>query len=269
MVDVLGVMADVQVRHAAVELQGLAKVYGGVAAVSGLSLRVEAGEIFGLLGPNGAGKTTTLRMLTCLLKPTRGSALVAGYDVVRQPLEVKRRIGSVADGPYLYDKLTGREFLDFIAGLYSVPHDAAAVQIRRLLALFDLEEKAGELIESYSHGMRQKLALAAALLHAPQVLFLDEPTSGLDPRSARTVKDLLVGLARQGRTVILSTHVLEIAEQMCHRVGIIDRGLLVALGSIDQLRRQAQAGEASLEEIFLQLTGGPEAQEIAAFLRAG
>jgi ABC-2 type transport system ATP-binding protein len=256
-------------RGAAIAVQGLGKQFGRHWAVSDLGFTVEAGEIVGFLGPNGAGKTTTLRMLTGLLRPTTGTALVAGYDVVRQPIEVKRRIGYVPDGPFLYPKLTGREFLDFIADLYRVDRGAAPRRAQELLSLFDLEGAANDLIEGYSHGMRQKLALAATLLHEPRVLFLDEPISGLDPRAARVVKDLLLGLVAQGRTVFFSTHILEIAEHLCDRVGIIDRGRLVAIGSLEELRRQARTGAASLEEIFLQVTGGAESRELAAFLGGG
>ena len=249
-----------------IEARGLGRDFGSFQAVRDVSFSVAAGEIFGFLGPNGAGKTTTIRMLTGLLKPTRGSALIAGYDIEHQPLPAKRRFGFVADVPYLYPKLTGHEFLRFIGDLYGVERVVAADRARRLLDLFELDDKAGELIEGYSHGMRQKLALAAALLHTPDALILDEPTSGLDPRSARVVKDLLTGLTRQGRAVFFSTHVLEIAQSMCHRVAIIDNGRIVALGTLEELRSQARSGEASLEEIFLQLTGGPEAQDLAAIL---
>jgi ABC-2 type transport system ATP-binding protein len=256
------------VQNATIVTRGLCKSYGAVAALRGVSFQVHAGEVFGFLGPNGAGKTTTIRILTGLLRPTDGSATVAGFDVVRQPLEVKRRIGYVADGPFLYPKLTGREFLAFIAALYRMDRRTAAAQADELITLFELTDKADELVEGYSHGMRQKLALAAALVHDPQVLFLDEPTSGLDPRSARTVKDLLLGLAQRGRTVFFSTHVLEIAQNMCDRVAIINGGELIAIGTLDELRAQARAGEASLEDIFLELTGGPETQELAAYLGA-
>jgi ABC-2 type transport system ATP-binding protein len=205
-------------------------------------------------------------MLTGLLRPTSGTATVAGYDIVQAPVEAKRRIGYVADGPYLYPKLTGHEFLQFIGDVYGLHRAPAARRADELLGLFDLADKADDIVEGYSHGMRQKLAIAAALLHDPEVLFLDEPTSGLDPRTARTVKDLLIGLSQRGRTVMFSTHVLEIAEQMCRRVGIIDHGRMIAIGTLDEVRGQARA-EGSLEDIFLQLTGGPEAREIAAFLR--
>ena len=198
---------------------------------------------------------------------TGGSAVVAGYDVAREAREVKRRVGYLAETPYLYPKLSGREFLSFMGGLFSVPAGTARPRAERLLSLFELADKADELIETYSHGMRQKLALAGAMLHEPPVLFLDEPTAGLDPRSARLVKDLLVGLVQRGHTVFLSTHVLEIAEQLCHRVGIIDRGQMVATGTLDELRQQAQRDAYSLEDIFLQLTGGSEDRDLAAYLR--
>ncbi|TME96545.1 MAG: ABC transporter ATP-binding protein [Chloroflexi bacterium] len=250
-----------------IQASGLTKRFGKLTAVRELTLEVGAGQVFGFLGPNGAGKTTTIRMLTGLVRPTSGSALVAGYDVTLEPREVKRRVGYLAETPYLYPKLSGREFLSFMAGLYEVPAAVARQRASRLLNLFELADRADELVETYSHGMRQKLALAGAMLHEPPVLFLDEPTSGLDPRSARLVKDLLVALVERGHTVFLSTHVLEIAEQLCHRVGIIDRGQVVATGTLDELRQQAQRNAYSLEDIFLQLTGGSEERELAAFLR--
>jgi ABC-2 type transport system ATP-binding protein len=250
-----------------VHAEGLTKQFGKLVAVQDLNLRVAAGEVFGFLGPNGAGKTTTIRMLIGLVRPTSGSASVAGFDVVSQAKSVKRHVGYVAETPYLYPKLTGREFLEFMAGLYFVPADLARQRTTRLLGLFELVDKADQLVESYSHGMRQKLALAGAMVHEPQVLFLDEPTSGLDPRSARLVKDLLLGLVERGHTVFLSTHVLEIAEQLCHRVAIIDHGRIVATGTLDELRHEAQREAGSLEDIFLQLTGGSEERELAAYLR--
>jgi ABC-2 type transport system ATP-binding protein len=246
---------------------GLTKHFGKLVAVRGLTMEVGAGEVFGFLGPNGAGKTTTIRMLTGLVRPTAGTAMVAGYDVAQQPLEVKRRVGFMAETPYLYPKLSGREFLAFMAGLYGVPPALARQRADRLLSLFELSDKADELVETYSHGMRQKLGLAGAMLHEPPVLFLDEPTSGLDPRSARLVKDLLVALVERGHTVFLSTHVLEIAEHLCHRVGIIDHGQVVATGTLAELRNQAHRENDSLEDIFLQMTGGGEERELAAYLR--
>jgi ABC-2 type transport system ATP-binding protein len=250
-----------------IRAHGLTKRFGKLSAVRGVSLEVGAGEVFGFLGPNGAGKTTTIRMLTGLVRPSDGSAQVAGYDVISESREVKRRVGYLAETPYLYGKLSGREFLAFMGGLYEVPPTLARQRAQRLLTLFELADKADELVETYSHGMRQKLALAGTLLHEPPVLFLDEPTSGLDPRSARLVKDLLVALVERGHTVFLSTHVLEIAGQLCHRVGIIDHGELVATGTLDELRQHARSEARTLEDIFLQLTGGTEERELAAYLR--
>jgi ABC-2 type transport system ATP-binding protein len=250
-----------------IHASGLTKRFGKLVAVGDLSLEVRAGEVFGFLGPNGAGKTTTIRMLTGLVRPTSGSALVAGYDVATEPQQVKRRVGYMAETPYLYGKLSGSEFLAFMGGLYGVPPPLTRQRSERLLGLFELTDKANDLVETYSHGMKQKLALAGALLHEPAVLFLDEPTSGLDPRSARLVKDLLVALVERGQTVFLSTHVLEIAEHLCHRVGIIDRGRVIATGTLDELRQHARSEAYSLEDIFLQLTGGTEERELAAYLR--
>jgi ABC-2 type transport system ATP-binding protein len=250
-----------------IRANGLTKRFGKFAAVSDVSFEVGAGEVFGFLGPNGAGKTTTIRMLTGLVRPSSGSARVAGFDVAAEPREVKRRVGYLAETPYLYSKLSGREFLAFMGGLYEVSPTLARSRAERLLSLFELAEKADDLVESYSHGMRQKLALAGAMLHEPPVLFLDEPTSGLDPRSARLVKDLLVALVARGHTVFLSTHVLEIAEHLCHRVGIIDHGQVVATGTLDELRHQAHVEAYTLEDIFLQLTGGSEERELATYLR--
>jgi ABC-2 type transport system ATP-binding protein len=250
-----------------IQASGLTKHFGKLAAVRDVTFQVHAGQVFGFLGPNGAGKTTTIRMLTGLVRPTSGSALVAGYDVSSEPLEVKRRVGYLAETPYLYPKLSGHEFLVFMGSLYQVPAPLARQRAGRLLSLFELSDKADDLVETYSHGMRQKLALAGAMIHEPPVLFLDEPTSGLDPRSARLVKDLLVALVGRGHTVFLSTHVLEIAEQLCHSVGIIDRGQVIATGTLEELRQQAQHKTYSLEDIFLQLTGGSEERELAAYLR--
>ena len=245
---------------------GLTKRYGDLLAVNDLNLEIRAGELFGFLGPNGAGKSTTIRMLIGLLRPTAGTARVAGHDVLREPLAVKSNIGYLAENAFLYEKLTGREFLRFIAGLYRVPRARQEARIDRLLGVFDLEGKADELIESYSKGMRQKISLAALLVHQPAVLFLDEPTNGLDPKSARLIKDVLRELCRQGTTVFMSTHILEIAEQMCDRVGIIHQGRLVAQGSLAELRGGAGGPSSSLEDIFLELTGGAEVAEIAGLL---
>jgi ABC-2 type transport system ATP-binding protein len=248
----------------AILAQGLGKMYGTHVAVNNLNLAVRPGEILGFLGPNGAGKTTTIKMLTGLLKPTAGTAAILGHDIQRDAVAAKAQFGYVPDTPNLYGKLSGWEFLRFIARLYRVPPQQAEHRAGELLRLFDLTSAASDLIEGYSHGMQQKMAMAGALVHDPKVLFLDEPTVGLDPKSARLVKDLLVQLRNLGTAVFFSTHILEIAERMCDRVVIIDKGNVVAAGTMDELR--ALRGQGSLEDIFLGLTGGAEYAAIAEVL---
>jgi len=249
-----------------IELCNLVKKYGEKAAVDDVSLDVYGGEIFGFLGPNGAGKTTTIKGLVGLLQPTSGSVRVSGFDVQREPIPAKAASGYVPDEPNLYAKLTARELLRFVGDLYGV--DAGQVDRRseEMLRLFDLSQVADDTVDSYSHGMRQKASLAAALVHDPKVLVLDEPTVGLDPKSARLIKDILRQLADRGAAVFLSTHILEIAERMCDRIGIINQGRLIAAGTMDELRRVGK-GESRLEDIFLSLTGGTEYAEIAEVLR--
>jgi len=245
-----------------VEARSLVKRYGMVQAVDGVSFQVRRGEIFGFLGANGAGKTTTLRMLCGLILPTSGTALIDEFDVFRQPLEAKARLGYLDEEPFIHPHLTGREFLDYIADLYRMPRGPERQQrMERLLGLFELADR-GELIGAYSHGMKQKIGLASLLIREPSVLLLDEPTNGLDPRSARLVKDLLEELAARGTTVLLSTHILEVAQALCHRITIIDRGRLVATGTVDELRAQTGSAQATLEELFLRLTAGPESREL-------
>jgi len=248
----------------AVLARGLRKTYGEHQAVKGVDLTIGRGEIVGFLGPNGAGKTTTIKMLTGLLKPTMGSAAILGHDIERDPIAAKACFGYVPDTPNLYGKLRGWEYLRFMARLYRVPTERSERRAAELLRLFDLSDAASDLIEGYSHGMSQKMALAGALVHDPQVLFLDEPTVGLDPRSARLIKDLLVQLKETGVTVFLSTHILEIAERMCDRVVIINKGEIVAAGTLAELR--GQGGQGSLEDIFLSLTGGAEYAAVAESL---
>ncbi len=248
----------------AILAQGLRKTYGTHVAVENLNLVVHPGEILGFLGPNGAGKTTTIKMLTGLLQPTAGTAAILGHDIQRDPVAAKAQFGYVPDTPNLYGKLSGWEFLRFIARLYRVPPQQAEHRAAELLRLFDLTSAASDLIEGYSHGMQQKMAMAGALVHDPKVLFLDEPTVGLDPRSARLVKDLLGQLRNLGTAVFFSTHILEIAERMCDRVVIIDKGSIVAAGTMEELR--ALRGQGSLEDIFLGLTGGAEYAAIAEVL---
>jgi ABC-2 type transport system ATP-binding protein len=250
-----------------IETRKLVKRYGEKAAVKDVSFDVHAGEIFGFLGPNGAGKTTTIKMIIGLLQPTSGSVKVAGYDIQGQPLQAKAVSGYVPDTPNLYAKLTGRELLRFVGDLYNLDRQQVTRRIDELLRMFELTAAADDTIDSYSHGMQQKASLAAALVHDPRVLVLDEPTVGLDPKSARLIKDILRQLAERGAAVMLSTHILEIAERMCDRIGIISKGELVAMGTMEELRNLGRSGETSLEDIFLGLTGGAEEAEIAEILK--
>ncbi|GCC10736.1 daunorubicin/doxorubicin resistance ATP-binding protein DrrA [archaeon] len=247
-----------------IETTDLTKRFGNFTAVKNLNLRVKRGEIYGFLGPNGAGKTTTIKMLNCLLNPSSGSARIAGFDIIKDALKVKTITGYLPETPFLYDRLTGKEFLDFVAELYGVDDARKERKVNNLLRMFTLTEKADSLIQGYSHGMRQKIGIAAALIHDPKVLFLDEPTIGLDPKSARMVKDILRELVNRGSTVFMSTHVLEIAEKMCDEVGIVNHGTLIASGSIETLRKSEQGD--SLEDIFLELTGEPEYQDVMRYL---
>lgn len=248
-----------------IEADNVSKRYGDVVAVDRLDLKVKRGEIFGFLGPNGAGKTTTLRMLTGLLRPTSGRIRVGGFDLADDPLGARAQMAYLPDTPYLYDKLTGREFIHFVAGLYRIPTERVEARLVELLPLFELDGRADDLIEGYSHGMRQKTLMISALIHEPKVYFLDEPTVGLDPRSARLMRDIFRQLGDRGITVMLSTHILEIAERMCDRIAIIHRGRRIALGTIDELKRIAKKNE-TLEDIFLEVTGGAAYAELAQVL---
>ena len=250
-----------------IETRNLVKRYGDKMAVNNVSFDVYGGEVFGFLGPNGAGKTTTIKMIVGLLQPTSGSVKVAGYDIQTQSMLAKAACGYVPDTPNLYAKLTGRELLRFVSDLYNLEKSQVARRIDELLRMFDLANAADDTVDSYSHGMQQKASLAAALMHDPKVLVLDEPTVGLDPKSARLIKDILRQLADRGAAVMLSTHILEIAERMCDRIGIINKGQLVAVGTMDELRTLDKTGQTSLEDIFLSLTGGAEETEIADVLK--
>ncbi len=256
-------------EHVLIKTQQLTKRYGPVSVVKGLNLEVKSGEIFGFLGPNGAGKTTTIKMLTGLLDPSEGEAFICGYDISKQPTQAKALMAYVPDQPKLYGKLSAREFLHLVAALYRVPKDIIAERTEQLLGMFELGDRVDELLESYSHGMRQKVVLAAALIHQPKVILLDEPTVGLDPASARLLKDVLQEMARQGAAIFVSTHILEIAERMCHRVGILKDGLLIAQGSPEELRQKVGHSGESLEDIFLELTGGHENAELIHSLEEG
>lgn len=240
-----------------IKLINLTKKYGDFVAVKGINLEITAGQVFGFLGPNGAGKTTTIKMIAGLLQPTSGSAVIGGYDISREPLRAKFITGFIPDRPFLYEKLTAAEFMHFVSNLYGMADPK--LRISDLLHLFGLIDWADELVENFSHGMKQRLVMASALLHEPQVLVVDEPMVGLDPRGARLVKDIFQDLASKGVTVFMSTHTLEIVEQMCNRVAIINKGEIIAEGSVDDLGRMASMPDSHLEPIFLKLTGGDEA----------
>ncbi len=262
-----------------IDCQNLTRKFGAFTAVDNMNFQVAAGELFGFLGPNGAGKTTTIKMITGLLHPTSGTAIVGGFDIQKQPLQAKKIFGYIPDNPFLYEKLSGREFLNLMADLYSVTHRDRNKRVDDLLQLFELQDKGDALIQGYSRGMRQKIALAGALIHAPKIVILDEPTVGLDPKGARTMKDILRELCRRGTTVFVSTHILEIAERMCDRVAIVNRGKMIALGTMDELRAAAPVTAAanglapgspaavkSLEDIFLELTGDAIHADLSQYL---
>jgi ABC-2 type transport system ATP-binding protein len=248
-------------------LRGVTKRYGRFTAVSKLDLDVPRGEIFGFLGPNGAGKTTTIRMVAGVLTPTEGSIVVDGDDLAERPGDAKSHVGYIPDRPYLYEKLSGGEFLRFVGGLWGKDGPEIEARAERLLELFQLTPWKDELIESYSHGMRQKLLISSALIHQPRLIVVDEPMVGLDPRSARLLKDLLRTYVRRGGTVFLSTHTLEVAEALCDRIAILSEGKIIARGTLEDLRAQADAGGAHLEEIFLKVTGGEEMADVIESLR--
>ena len=237
-----------------IELNGITKKFGDFRAVDNLNLKVDKGEIFGFLGPNGAGKTTTIKMIAGILLPTAGSIAIGGIDMATQPEAAKRKIGFIPDRPYLYEKLTGMEFLKFTADLYDVPHEIYLERARKNLEMFSLADWSDELIESYSHGMKQRLIMSAALLHDPEIIIVDEPMVGLDPAAIIMVKDLLQRLAHNGVSVFMSTHTLTIAEDTCDRIGIIHRGRMIASGTTADLQREANVTDADLEKVFLNLT---------------
>jgi len=247
-----------------ITIRELSKCFGTQVAVDALTLDIAAGQIVGLLGPNGAGKSTTLKMLTGMLTPTSGTAVIAGYDLRTEPLEVKRHVGFVPESGALYESLTGMEFLEMVAALYGIPAGAARERIREFLAFFDLgmATLTDKLLAAYSKGMRRKVVIIAALLHNPPVIFFDEPLDGLDANAAVGFKALIQSLARSGRTVVYSSHLLDVVERVCDRVVVIDRGRLVLEGAPEALL--AEHGEATLERLFTRLTGGMELEEKAA-----
>jgi ABC-2 type transport system ATP-binding protein len=244
--------------QAALAIGGLDKTFGAKRVVDSLNLEVRAGELYALLGPNGAGKTTILRMVAGLLQPDRGSIQVFGLDALAEPLAAKRMIAWTPDEPLLYDRLNPMEYLEFVAGLWGVDAKQAQARAEELLRLLGLWEERAQRCEGFSRGMKQKTALAAALIHDPRLLILDEPLTGLDAGAARQVKDILQERVRAGATVILTTHILEVAERLADRIGIINRGRLLAEGTLDELRALAGERRVTLEDVFLELTGGAE-----------
>lgn len=239
-----------------IELVNLSKMYKGLKAVDSINLRVRKGIVFGFLGPNGAGKTTTLKMMAGILKPSGGKVIIDGMDLSKKPEGVKSICGFIPDRPYLYEKLTGYEFLRFIGGLYDLNHDVLDNRISELLELFELSHWSDELVESYSHGMKQRLVMCSSLLHDPKVIIVDEPMVGLDPKGARLVKDIFRNEAGKGKTVFVSTHSLDIAQEICSDIAIIQTGRIIATGSAEELKKQAGI-DGNLENIFLKLTAGP------------
>jgi ABC-2 type transport system ATP-binding protein len=240
----------------------LVKKYGNFTAVDGVALDVPSGEIHGFLGPNGAGKTTTIRMIAGLLKPTAGRIVVNGHDLARQPERAKASLGFIPDRPFIYEKLTGGEFLRFHGGLYGLDDGALADRVREMLELFELARWEHQLVESFSHGMKQRLVMCAAFLHRPQAVIVDEPMVGLDPRGARLIKDVFRRMSARGVAILMSTHTLEVAQEMCDRISIILQGRIIARGTVSELRALAGTGEDELTSVFLKLTGGSALQEI-------
>ncbi len=245
-----------------IRISGVVKRYGRFTAVDGVSIEVRAGEIHGFLGPNGAGKTTTIRMVAGLLKPTAGLVEIDGHDLAREPVEAKMALGFIPDRPFLYEKLTAAEFLRFHGGLYGLEGPPLESRVTELLELFDLLAWRGELVEAFSHGMKQRLVMCAAFLHRPKAVLVDEPMVGLDPRGALLIKDVFRSMAKRGVAILMSTHTLEVAEEMCDCISIISKGRILASGSVDDLRSMAGSHDERLTPIFLRLTGGSGLREI-------
>ena len=246
-----------------IAVQNLVKTYGAFKAVDGVSLNVEPGEIHGFLGPNGAGKTTTMRMIAGLLKPTSGRIVVNNHDMEQEPEAAKGSLGFIPDRPFIYDKLTAGEFLTFHAGLYGMTNGQVSGRVDEMLDLFELTQWKNELIESFSHGMKQRLVMSSAFFHRPQAVAVDEPMVGLDPRGARLIKDVFRRMSERGVAILMSTHTLEVAQEMCHRVSIIQKGHIIAQGTVDDVKQIAGGTtDEHLTAVFLKLTGGSGLQEI-------
>jgi ABC-2 type transport system ATP-binding protein len=245
-----------------IAIHDLVKKYGSFPAVDGVTLEVARGEIHGFLGPNGAGKTTTIRMIAGLLKPTSGRILVNGHDLAVEPERAKASLGFIPDRPFIYEKLTAGEFLRFHAGLYGLDDPGVGERVREMLELFELTRWEHELVESFSHGMKQRLVMCAAFLHRPEAVLVDEPMVGLDPRGARLIKDVFRRMSARGVAILMSTHTLEVAQEMCDRISIILKGKIIARGTVPELRGMAGNPEDELTSVFLKLTGGSALQEI-------
>jgi len=250
-----------------IKAEGLVKDYGPHRAVNGVDLNVLKGEVYGFLGPNGAGKTTTLRMLMGLIEPTEGSVAIGGFDIRKKPREAKSIVGFVPDRPFLYEKLTAIEFLHFLAGIHNIDRKEADERIAELIEFFDLVEWGGELVEGFSHGMKQRLTFAGSMLHKPEVLIVDEPMVGLDPRGARLIKETFRRMAKNGCAILMSTHTLGIAQETCDRIGIMQKGSIIAEGTMMELQEKADNDGGDLEDIFLSLTGGEDMEQVIKILR--
>ena len=245
-----------------IAVENVVKRYGGFTAVDGVTLDVRPGEIHGFLGPNGAGKTTTIRMIAGLLQPTAGRILVNGHDLAADPEAAKASLGFIPDRPFIYEKLTAGEFLRFHAGLFGMDDGAVDARVDEMLGLFELTRWEHELVESFSHGMKQRLVMCAAFLHRPQAVLVDEPMVGLDPRGARLIKQVFRRMADRGVAILMSTHTLEVAQEMCDRISIILKGRIIARGTVDELRALAGSEDEQLTAVFLRLTGGSGLQEL-------
>ena len=245
-----------------IAIYDLVKTYGTFTAVDGVSLDVQPGEIHGFLGPNGAGKTTTLRMIAGLLKPTAGRIEVNGHDLAKDPEAAKMSLGFIPDRPYIYEKLTAGEFLRFHGGLFGLDGSGIGPRVKEMLELFELGRWENELVESFSHGMKQRLVMSAAFLHRPKAVVVDEPMVGLDPRGARLIKDVFKKMSQRGVGILMSTHTLEVAQEMCDRISIILKGKIIARGTVADIRAMGDSGDDHLTSVFLKLTGGSGLQEI-------